>query len=173
MKVFCLKFPGFQLLVIFFTFFTLCLQPPRGEAQANTLMVVGKWKLNIAKSKFTGPPPKSMTLTWEWVGDALKHTEEGVNSKEEPNAAHFIAKFDGKNYPVFSGDNDKVPARYVRLKRIDAYTMESINSKDGKDMMTYRHSVSRDGKTDTITQKGANVVEEGRQVNDIYVYERQ
>jgi hypothetical protein len=41
--------------------------PQVGLTQSNPL--IGTWKLNLAKSKFSpGPPPKSQTLTFEGRG---------------------------------------------------------------------------------------------------------
>lgn len=171
MNVFSRKLLGLPILLVLFG---LCSQAQENPSQADRPRIAGTWKLNISKSKFNpGPPPKSLTIVWEWVGDALKHTEEGVSSKGERTTAHFTAKFDGKPYPVFSGANDQTPARYVRLKKIDAYTMEATNNKDGKDMSTYRHVLSKDGKTDTITQVGKDVLEQGANVTYVLVYDRQ
>ena len=162
---------GSLLLLVFFGVSSLAQKKP---PQSDLPRIAGTWKLNIAKSKFNPvPPPKSLTLVWEWVGDALKHSEEGVSSQGEKSTAHFTAKFDGKAYPIFAGGNDKTPARYVRLKKIDAYSIESTSVKDGKDLSTYRHVLSKDGKTDTITQVGKDPLEKESSVANVLVYDRQ
>jgi hypothetical protein len=161
-------------LLIVFILPGLCSQAQENKSPTDLPRIAGTWKLNISKSKFNpGPPPKSLTIMWEWRGDALTHSEEGVSSNGERTTAHFTAKFDGKLYPIFAGANDQTPLRYVRLKKIDAYTMEATNSKDGKDMSTYRHVLSKDGKSDIITQVGKDVLEQGTNVTDVLVYERQ
>src|SRR3989442_70870 len=44
--------------------------PQAGLAQSNPL--IGTWKLNLAKSKYSpGPPPRSGTSIWEAVGQGL------------------------------------------------------------------------------------------------------
>jgi hypothetical protein len=46
-------------------------------AQTNPLL--GTWKLDVAKSKYTGTPmPKEMTRTVEADGDSVKYTYAGT-----------------------------------------------------------------------------------------------
>lgn len=166
MKMSYLQFPCFQLLVIFFIF---CWQAPSGEAQTDVPQIIGTWKINLAKSNYDpGPPPKSHFQMWTWDGEFLTHSTSGVNANGvRSNGAHWAAKFDGKDYPIFgSGSgNDS-----VSLKRIDAYTSEVVSKKGGKETLTYRHAVSRDGKTLTITVKG--ISGRGRRRNDVMVMDR-
>ena len=63
---------------------------------------LGTWKLNDAKSKFTGKA-KNQTVVYEAAGDQTKVTVDGVD--ENGNAVHneWTGKFDGKDYPV-TGD---------------------------------------------------------------------
>ena len=49
------------------------------RAQQDPLL--GTWKLNLAKSKYSpGMPPKSQTLKFEAQGDALKITADTANA---------------------------------------------------------------------------------------------
>ena len=166
MKTFCWKFLSLPLAVIFVA---LCLPAPRGEAQTKALMIAGTWKLNLAKSKFgSGAPLKSRILTWGWDGETLTHTADSISSTGERSFAEFTAKFDGKEYPVFENRNYTAPVRHVSMQWIDAYTFEVTNPKS---RMTYRHVISRDGKTDTITQKTASGKDQP--VVDVLVYDKQ
>ncbi|OFW37778.1 MAG: hypothetical protein A3J28_01915 [Acidobacteria bacterium RIFCSPLOWO2_12_FULL_60_22] len=116
--------------------------------------MIGNWKLNGAKSKFgSGPPRKSETRRHEPYGkDGLKVTNDRVNEQGAPLHITYTAEYDGKDYPV-TGD----PSRdTVSMKRIDAYTVEGTSKKAGKVTVIFRHVVSKDGKTLTITQRGAN-----------------
>ena len=57
--------------------------PQASFAQSNPL--VGTWKINLAKSKYTpGPLPKSLTRTTEAVGQSFKTTFEGINGQGTP-----------------------------------------------------------------------------------------
>ena len=61
---------------------------------------LGTWKLNVAKSKYSpGPAPKSSTVTYEAVGDAVKRTGEGIAADGKKTGFSYTAKFDGKDYP--------------------------------------------------------------------------
>jgi len=49
-------------------------------AQA-TYPLIGTWKLNVARSKYTpGPVPKSQTVKFESSGQGVKVTVDGVNA---------------------------------------------------------------------------------------------
>src|SRR5215813_14283435 len=71
---------------------------------AQTDTIIGTWKLNLAKSKFSpGPPPKSQTLTYEAVGQGIKITVKITDAEGKPIDIHTTANYDGKDYPV-AGD---------------------------------------------------------------------
>lgn len=130
---------------------------------------VGTWKLNLAKSKYSpGPPPKSNTYKFEAAGaNGVKLTADGVGSRGEPNHREYTANYDGKDYPV-TGNPD---ADTVSVKRINAYTVEGTQKKDGKLVRTFRRAVSPDGKTLTVTEKLTSA--DGKVSNNISVYDRQ
>src|ERR1700720_1626003 len=68
-------------------------------AQANPLL--GTWKLNTAKSKYTGTPmPKEMTRTVEADGDSVKYTYAGTAADGSSISYGFTVKYDGKDYPM-------------------------------------------------------------------------
>ena len=128
----------------------------------------GNWKVNIAKSKFDpGPPPKGPNYSkLEAMDGGLKFTNDGVNAEGKPTHSEWSGKFDGKDNPV-KGD----PARdTAALKKIDDYTFEITNKKDGKVVGTIRAVFSRDGKTRTQTGQGTNA--QGVKTNNTVVYEK-
>ena len=129
----------------------------------------GTWKLNLAKSKYSpGPAPKSQTLKIEaWGDDGVKYTADGVGGDGKPTHAEFQAKYDGKDYP-FKGNPD---ADTLAYKRIDASTLEAILKLKGKQTITAKAMVSKDGKTRTVTQMGKDA--QGRNVNIVAVYDKQ
>ena len=131
--------------------------------------VIGTWKLNLAKSKYSpGPAPKSGTTKLEPYGkNGVKLTADGADAKGNPTHVEYSAEADGKDYPL-KGSPD---ADAVSLKRIDPYTVEATNKKGGKVMTTNRWVFSKDGKTRTLTTKGTNA--RGQAVNTVAVYDRQ
>ena len=159
---------GVSLVVICSALGALAQTPP---AKADSPKIVGSWKLNLSKSTFAGQPLRSRLLDWLWDGETLIHVNRSIDSKGEKTVANFSAKFDGKDYAVFEDGGDK-PLRYVRMKMADPYTLEITSRKDGKDLTTFRHTISKDGKTDTITQVGSTV--DGAQSGtEKLVYDRQ
>jgi hypothetical protein len=126
--------------------------------------LVGTWKLNLTKSTFHfSPAPKSNVHKYEAFGtDGIKATADVVDADGKNIHFTYSIKFDGKFYPVI-GD----PARdMTSLKRLDLYTGEGANMKDGKVINTSRHVLSKDGRTLTVTLKGAKGT-------DIRIYEKQ
>jgi hypothetical protein len=130
--------------------------------------LVGTWKMNVAKSKFSpGPADKSLTVKYEPQGDSLKITADITPGDGAAQHQESTAKFDGKTYPV-KGDPDRDMAT---MKRINANTTEIMGSKGGKPTINIRRVVSKDGKTLTLTETGTDAT--GKKLNNVVVLERQ
>ena len=129
---------------------------------------VGTWKLNVAKSKFnSGPPEKNETATFTAQDNGLKLVADGMDGEGKALHAAWAAKFDGKDYPL-TGVTD---AHTIAIKRIDANTFSELFKKAGKEVMSTRLVVSKDGKiiTHTTMQKNAK----GQDVSDSFILEKQ
>jgi hypothetical protein len=130
---------------------------------------IGNWTLNVAKSKYSpGPVPKSVTSTYEAAGKGYK-----VSVKNEPASGpvqqwSYTTNLDGKESRI-AGNNPNADA--VTVKRIDANTLELVNSKAGKPTTTQTNVVGADGKTRTVTTTGTDG--QGQKVNNVAVFERQ
>jgi len=128
----------------------------------------GTWKMNAEKSKYSpGPAPKSLTVVIECDETNYKIDASGTDGDGKPIHAQYSAKFDGKDYPATGAAN----ADSVSVKRIDANTIETVQKKDGKVMMTITSKVSKDGKTRTSTWRGKNA--EGKDVHNVVVFDKQ
>lgn len=128
--------------------------------------IVGTWKLNVAKSTFNGPAPKSRTLKLEPSGNGFKLTTDEIDAQGKRDSSTYTANFDGKDYAA------KTPFRdTIAWKRIDARTWETTSKKDGKVTDTSRRVVSPDGKMLTITTTGTNA--QGQKVSRVSVYDKQ
>ena len=128
----------------------------------------GTWKMNAEKSKYSpGPPPKSVTVAVESDSDNYKVDASGTDADGKPIHIQYSAKFDGKDYPVTGISN----ADTVSVKRIDENTIETVQKKDGKVVMTVTSKVSKDGKTRTSTWHGKNA--EGKDVHNVVVFDKQ
>ena len=115
---------------------------------------VGTWKLNVAKSKYTGEkPPQNATRTIEPQG---KVTVEGIRADGSPFGYSFTSNLDGKDAPI-SGTGPFGGADTDAVTRVDANTHTSTVKKAGKTLVTSRAVVSKDGKVLTITSKGVRL----------------
>jgi hypothetical protein len=155
-----------------FTFFNVVVLALAGSglmlAQGVADPLVGSWKLNSAKSKFSpGPAPKSQTLKYEMQGDELEVAVDTVSADGTRQHQAYGAKFDGKEY-LINGDPDRDSAS---MKRIDAYTTDVVGTKAGKPTVTFRRVVSKDGKTLTLRETGTNG--KGQKVSSVAVYDKE
>jgi hypothetical protein len=128
----------------------------------------GTWKMNPEKSKYSpGPAPKNLTVVVESDDTNYKIDATGTDADGKPMHVQYSAKFDGKDYPATGVAN----ADSVSVKRIDTDTIETVQKKDGKVVMTITSKVSKDGKTRTSTWRGKNA--EGKDVHNMVVFEKQ
>ena len=140
-----------------------------GTTIAQDNLVGAKWKLNVAKSKFSpGPAPRGIVLTYDAVEDGFRVTTEGVSAEGNPTKSVFGPyKLDGKPYPVAG------VALYdtVSYKMVDDRTTEFVRLKGDKTIQTGKRELSADGKTLTFSTTGLNA--RGEQMNDVAVFEKE
>lgn len=133
--------------------------------------LLGKWKINLAKTKYNaGTPPKNQVITYDMVGDALRLTAE-IDNAQGHQTNSYTAKYDGKDYPFTSTARDAVTGQTVRLKRVDANTTQRTTWFKGKQIGTVTEVVSNGGKTLTRTQKGVNA--QGQPVDNVQLLDKQ
>jgi len=131
--------------------------------------LVGTWKLDVAKSKFSpGPAPKSITVTFEAAGEGIKVTADVVGADDKPTHTTYTGNYDGKDYPIAGSETG---ADTVSLKRVDARTTVRTDKKGGKVVMTFTRKVSSDGKMLTVTIKGTNP--KGQPVTNVVMLAKQ
>jgi hypothetical protein len=115
---------------------------------------IGKWKANLAKSKYElGPAPKSDMRTYDATPEGTKTTVETTPASGSPTTATFTAKLDGKDYPIGGGG----PFDMISIKLVNANTTDVTLKKDGKVVQHVHAVVSKDGRTmtNTITRPDA------------------
>ena len=116
-----------------------------------------------------------MVVPEAWSAAAVHESDDtnykidatGTDGDGKPIHVQYSAKFDGKDYPATGVAN----ADSVSVKRIDANTIETVQKKDGKVMMTITSKVSKNGKTRTSTWHGKNA--EGKDVHNVVMFDRQ
>jgi hypothetical protein len=132
---------------------------------------VGAWKLNTAKSKYSGiATPKSRMQTISSQDGGIRNHTEGVAGDGSSIDFSYSAKYDGKDNPI-TGSGAPNGADSVAVKRIDASTTESTFKKGGKVVTTAHVSISKDGKVMTAMAKGTGP--DGKPTNVHAVYEKQ
>jgi hypothetical protein len=137
------------------------------QAQASKALV-GTWKLVASKSTFSpGPPPKSMTVTYATAGaDGVKIMVDVAPADGAAQHWEMSAQYDGKEYPVKGNPN----ADTVSIKKVDDLTGESTFKKGGKVTATNTRTLSKDGKTLTVTSVGTTA--DGKPRKDVQVFEK-
>ena len=140
-------------------------------AWADDNPLIGTWKINLAKTKYSaGTPPKNQVIKYQMVGDALKLTADIDNAQGHVTNS-YTAKYDGKDYPFTSTAPDGGGGQMVRLKRIDASTTQRTTWFKGKQIGSVTEVVSKDGKSLTRTQKGTNP--QGQPIDNVQVLDKQ
>jgi hypothetical protein len=127
----------------------------------------GTWKLNVAKSKFSGTAPKSATRVYTESADGttLDQKMVGVDGKEM--SMHVTLAYDGKDHPI-TGNPD---ADSGTGKAIDAHTSHFTLKRGGKVVGSVHRVVSADGKTLTVNNKGTHT--DGKTYDDTLVFDKQ
>ena len=114
---------------------------------------IGKWKLNVAKSKFGPEPvPKSQVRSYVESAEGLMLTYTNVGTDGKKTAVQVTYKIDGKDYPATGAPDYDT----VSLKRIDSNNCEFTLKKGGKVVWTGVRSVSADGKQLTNNFKASS-----------------
>jgi hypothetical protein len=145
--------------------------PEVGFAQSSPL--IGTWRLNLDKSKFSpgpspkfspgpSPPPRSLTLTYTQDGQNIRNTTQLIDAQGNSSSTVFLHIYDGQPHPT-TGSPYYDASAYLR---VGANTVIFSRSKAGKLVEIGTGVVSQDGKTFTVTTTD----EEG---TDVQVYDKQ
>jgi hypothetical protein len=130
----------------------------------------GTWKLNVAKSKYAaGMEVKEVTVVVAEQGDNLAVTVKGTAGDGKPISVKYTLPVKGGAVSYTEG----APASgaTVTTKRVNATTIDSTSSLNGKEVGSTHSVVSADGKTLTRVVKGLDA--QGKAFQNTEVYERQ
>jgi hypothetical protein len=112
---------------------------------------VGAWELDSDNSTFDpGPGPTDRTMKFEITAGGFRHQTLTPTLFAGTNIIDYTAQFDGKDYEILGSGLDT-----ISLKRVDANTIERTGKESGKVSETCTLKISADGKTLTVTTKGA------------------
>jgi len=130
--------------------------------------VIGTWKLNLAKSQFSpGPAFKSLTVTFEAAGHAIKVTSDAIDPEGKALHTEYTASYDGKDYPITGSPTSDT----VSLKKINARTSLRTDKKGGTVVGNYTRKVSAGGETLTVNQTGKDA--NGKAIKNTLVLDKQ
>ena len=149
----------------------LALLPLSGQVQEGLHLKFGTWKLNLQKSTFApGTAPKSDTRVYEdRGGGVVMSTHSTVNQQGQEALTIYAAKFDGKEYPVATRGLGAIST--ISFRVIDEYSESFVLTRDGKVAVRGATTVSKDGKTLTMTLNTTNA--QGQTSQGISIYEKQ
>jgi hypothetical protein len=127
----------------------------------------GTWKLNVAKSKFSSPAPKSEIITIAVRKNGSTWTFDTVDADGMSSHMEWSGIYDGKDHPVTGDPNGDTAA----TRKIDANTIISVGKKGEKTVDNMQIVVSQDGKTMTLNQKVKN--QQRQDINNTCVFDKQ
>jgi len=130
--------------------------------------VIGTWRLDVAKSSFEpGPPLQSQERKYVKTSQGVKFTLTGVSASGKPMHVEFTAPYDGRDYPLTGSPSSDS----VSMRRIDRFTADAVEKKNGRAVFHVNRTISRDGNTMTVTSIGTNAA--GVAIKNILVFERE
>ena len=128
----------------------------------------GTWKLNTAKSKYTGmPTPKEMTVVYTPQGSGWTYEAKGVNGEGQPVQSSFTYVKDGDDIQL---QNSPFGDTLV-LKNASGTVATGTFKRGGKAVGSVKRRLSADGKT--MTLEGSTTSADGKKINYTAVYEKQ
>ena len=135
---------------------------------AQTDPLIGTWKENPAKSKYSpGPAPRSNTMHYEAAGDGFRDTVTGLDAQGRPTTSVFEMVYDGQFHPTKGVTGYDASA----FTRVDDHTVIYVRTLRGRVVGTGIRVMSADGKTLTFTGNG--ITPTGQRYQNIVVMEKQ
>ncbi|HZO52309.1 MAG TPA: hypothetical protein VFB63_06315 [Bryobacteraceae bacterium] len=135
---------------------------------ASAADLIGTWKLNTGKSKYTGmPAPKEQTVTYTAKGAGWDYSAKGTSGTGEPTNAAFTYVKDGEDakttgFPYWDA---------ISIRNGSSAKSSATLKRAGKAVGTATRTISADGKTMTIT--GKVTMPDGKPATYTAVYDKQ
>lgn len=129
---------------------------------------VGTWKLNGAKSKLAGTGIGATGgVRVESDGNNFKASVDTTDDKGQPVKFDYAGTLDGKSSKV----TGSTTIDEISLKRVNDHTINATGKKGGKVVYTDKRTVSKDGKTYTISRTGTDAA--GKTYHATIVFDKQ
>jgi hypothetical protein len=144
----------------------------RDAREIGSDLLIGTWAVNVEKSRFNGPPPKSDVRTFDYTSDGkVLHTRTGVNAQGNRSFSHWIARLDGSEGVEYNRTAGSTPITVVNMKLTDPRTLTISASRNGEVIWLGSFAIAQDGKTMNWKLKSTPAL--GRQTEFDWVYEKQ
>ncbi len=140
---------------------TLHKRTDEAKAKIAANPFVGTWKLNVEKSKFSDPAPRSRTRTVYGLENGMIFVQEGVDSQGMNEGFTGLVRFDGKERRSI------YPGQTALCSVIDANTYVVVFKADGKETKRVTEAISNGGRTLTSTTRG-----QGKEPESVHVFEK-
>jgi hypothetical protein len=119
------------------------------NAIASTDPFIGKWKLDISRSKYPGGTcPRSMVIEMRAAEHGISYHSDAFYRNGGEIHAQYTADYDGKQAMVSSAHGMLLP---VSLKRINSHMVEATYRRGIEVVAVSRRVVSADGRSMRIT----------------------
>ena len=129
--------------------------------------IVGSWKLNVAKSKFTSGQELKAGSRVYTEADGVYTLDQKLTGADGKEISYRVQYSDGKDMKQsMSGPTDTTHA-----KKVDANTWDFDLKKDGKVIGHVHRVVSADGKTLTVHNTGTML--SGAKGDETLVFDKQ
>jgi len=133
------------------------------ETGKGTPLIVGTWKLNSEKSNLRVPPDYVEIRQYSLRPDGFLVGLLITGNSRGYHYLQFTARSDGKDYPEYTDQltadmiaaGKQTPRTYSETI-IDDYVTNWTDKVDGKVTAKGKKTISKDGKTLTVTVDGAN-----------------
>jgi hypothetical protein len=136
---------------------------------SNVEPIVGTWKLNIAKSKFSQAAPKEQKNTAREVGDQLEITITGTQADGLPISLKSTFPRQGGagkiQQSTFSNPD------LVVLTKLDPGDLCVTELQNGKQVVIHHVVVNKDGKTARQTDRGMDP--QGKPFEQVVIFDKQ
>jgi hypothetical protein len=130
--------------------------------------VTGHWIANIGKSRrHANHQFQSATLTIDITGSEVSLTHAGVNMSGKHESGHTVLNADRQPHPV----SPQAPGVVAVTQFVDARTLLTEASKDGRMLGRATYAVSEDGRTLTATVAGIDAA--GKSFDQVIVFDRE
>ena len=138
------------------------------QAQSVDDPVLGTWRLNVERSRFTpGPGWRSQVRTYRARPEGVSVSWSGVDAGGQAMQVSYTYAYDGRDYPMVGSANYDT----LNAVRIDARTVRSEEKRGGVVVGIAVRTVSPDGRVLTITDAGTN--RRGLAFSQTLVFDRQ